>query len=107
MDALESARLVEQHLAVQFAALGAFREPLLTRSNGRESEITRLATYYSRIAPGLRDLLVADSAGRVLYPASVFSILPAATAASPMVSVSHDERTSSLSSFRSSTMVTR
>ena len=90
VDALESARLVEQHLAMQFAALGTFRDPLLTPSSGRESEITRLAAYYSRIAPGLRDLLVADSAGRVLYPASPFSIFPAVTAPSPMVSVSHD-----------------
>lgn len=90
VDALESARLVEQHLAMQFAALGAFREPLLASPNEREAELARFAAYYSRISPGLRDLLIADSAGHVLYPKSAFSTLPAVAAATPTVTVSHD-----------------
>src|SRR2546423_1737928 len=74
-DALESARAVEKHLASHVAALSGFREPFLLPPMERTSQLARLAAEYSRATPGLSDLQIVDSEGRVLYPASSVTTL--------------------------------
>ena len=67
VDALESSRLFEQIVGEQIAAMNVFRASL-----GRpidRSQLEGVATSYASTAPGLRDLMVVDSVGRVLYGA--------------------------------------
>ena len=67
VDALESSRLFEQVVAEQIAATNVFRAPLERPSD--RPQLERLATSYGSAAPGLRDLTIVDSVGRVLYGA--------------------------------------
>ena len=76
VDALESSRLFEQVVGEQVAAMNVFRVPLLARPSD-QPQLERLATAYGVVAPGLRDLAVVDSAGRVLYGALPTSTSPA------------------------------
>lgn len=76
VDALEASRLVEQVVGEQVATMNIFRVPLLPQPRD-QPQLERLATAYARVAPGLRDLAVVDSAGRVLYGA-----LPTGTSSS-------------------------
>lgn len=75
VDALESSRLFEQVVAKQIAAMNVFRAPLAFASD--RPQLERLATSYGVAAPGLRDLTVVDSAGRVLYGALPTGASPA------------------------------
>jgi signal transduction histidine kinase len=68
VDALESSRLFEQIAARQIEAMHTFRAPLALAGD-RAAQLERLATSFSGAAPGLRDLRIVDSAGRVLYGA--------------------------------------
>ena len=77
VDALESSRLFEQVVAQQIAAMNVFRAPLARPNDGPQLE--RLATSYGGAAPGLRDLMVVDSAGRVLY-----GVLPKGASPAPV-----------------------
>jgi len=85
VDALESSRLFEQIVAQQIAAMNVFRAPLAL-TDDRSGQLERLATSYSRTAPGLRDLTIVDSAGRVLYG-------PAPTATGLAAAIVHSEIT--------------
>src|SRR3954463_11332376 len=68
VDALESSELFEQIVAQQIEAMKAFRGPLALPSD-RSPQLERLAKSYIGSSPGLRDLTILDSAGRVLYGA--------------------------------------
>ena len=89
IDALESARLVEQILGRQMAALGNLRVPAQLQPGDREQGFARLASDYARGTPGLRELWITDSTGRVVYPVSPASPLPSiADSTAPSLSAS-------------------
>jgi signal transduction histidine kinase len=69
VDALESSELFEQIVAQQIEAMKAFRGALALPSD-RSPQLERLAKSYIGSSPGLRDLTILDSAGRVLYGAT-------------------------------------
>jgi two-component system sensor histidine kinase EvgS len=70
VDALESSHLIEQALSRQVAALSSLRGALMMASIDRDRALQQLATELAREAPSLRELRVADSSGRLLYPSS-------------------------------------
>ena len=70
VDALESAHLIEQSLSREVAALSSLRGALMMASIDRDRALQQLATELAREAPSLRELRVADSSGRLLYPSS-------------------------------------
>ena len=76
VDALESSRLFEQIVGQQIAAINAFRAPLALPRDGAP-QLERLVTSYSGAAPGLRELAIVDSAGRVLFGALPTTTRPA------------------------------
>ena len=67
VDALESSRLLEQIVAQHSAMMAGFRTSLASSTSDRIPQLDRAATAYARGAPGLLDLTIADSAGRILY----------------------------------------
>jgi signal transduction histidine kinase len=73
VDALESSQLFEQIVAQQTEAINLFRGPLALPSD-RSPQLERMAKSYIESAPGLRDLTIVDSAGRVLYGATPTSL---------------------------------
>jgi signal transduction histidine kinase len=90
VDALQSAHLIERHIGAHAAALRAFSGPLLGNSPARDSGLARLAAEYFRTEPALQELLITDTAGHVVYPASATSVPFISGAASPTVHVSRE-----------------
>jgi signal transduction histidine kinase len=73
VDALESSHLIEEALSHQVAALSSLRGGVVIAGADRDRVLRELATEVVHEAPSLRELLVTDSSGRVLYAPSTSS----------------------------------
>src|SRR3954468_24211994 len=87
VDALESSHLIEQALSQQVGALSSLRGALMTAGVDRDRALQQLATEIAHEAPSLRELRVADSSGRVLYPPSTSSQPAPASRRVPTIAV--------------------